>query len=64
MKEYSREILEYSDGQKRFYENMDEQLKRNPNYQPLDDYMDKIGKNFMNDRLIPENDIDTSKYVL
>lgn len=46
------------------YEHMDEQVKRNPNYTPIDDYMDKLGKNFMNDRLIPEDDADTSKYVL
>ena len=43
---------------------MDEQLKRNPNYQPIHDYIDVMGKNFLNDRLIPEEDVDTSKFVL
>ena len=43
---------------------MNEQLRRNPNYQPAHDYMDVIGKNFMNDRLIPDEDADTSKLII
>ena len=43
---------------------MDEQVKKNPNYQPQQDYIDVLGKNFLNDRLIPDEDLDTSKLII
>ena len=64
MKEYNREILDYTEAQSKMYEHMDEQLKRNPNYQPKHDFIDALGKNYLNDRLIPDEDSDTSKFVL
>ena len=53
----SKTILDYNTEDKHKYNNMNDHAKQIPNFRPEKSYIDIIDKNFMNDRLIPDEDI-------
>ena len=60
----SRDILKYADDTKKLYDKIDRALRNEPKYRPDHDYIDVLSRDFLNDRLIPDEDAETDTLVL
>lgn len=60
----SRDILKYASDKKKLYDKIDQALRNESKYRPDHDYIDVISRNFLNDRLIPDEDAETNRLVL